>query len=146
MLVNKDNMETSKEMLDRNTMIMKEDELVQMIIKRLAGIFRIIENTDQAYFFVDIDKLSDLEKVGIFLLIKYLSWKLGFSRGGSASIDWLTESTGIKRNIVIARLKNLKDLTWVSKTDNREYQIKLNSIIKIVEKLESKTSKGIKES
>jgi len=130
---------SEKEVLQK-LLINKRDYIEESVLKA-QDLIGIDKESGDIIFLVSISRLSEKQKIGIYLIGKYFSNGLELSDSSTATIDEISISLGVERNNVSRRASEMKKEGIIKSTERGKYEIVPVRILEILENIKSKLEK-----
>lgn len=119
-------------------------ERLTSLVNLSAGMISIVEETGEIYL-ENSGNLNNNEKIFLFLLGSYFSWKSGFRKDPNMSLGELADKLSVPNTTIPAPMNNLLSEKAVVKTRKGSYSINFDNykIIKeILLKIKKKNDKS----
>lgn len=112
---------SEKEILEK--LLIDEKETLRRLVEKSEKILRIDKKTGDAVIIAPRSKLTDRHLISIVLLGRYFSNKLDLASSEVMSTDEIAQKLNIKKEVVSARLSDLKRERIVEMISRAEYRI-----------------------
>ena len=112
---------SEKEILEK--LLIDEKETLRRLVEKSEKILRIDKKTGDTVIIAPRSKLTDRHLISIVLLGRYFSNKLNLAPSEVMTTDEIAQKLNIKKEVVSARLSDLKRERIVEMVSRAEYRI-----------------------
>lgn len=116
-------------------MLIDEKDVLEKLVDKANKIFRVDKKTGDIVFLIPKTKLIHTELICMLLLGKYFASELKLAKSSILTIEEATKQSGLKKNIVCARLADLKKHKVAKTIKKGEYQISLTEVGRILDEI-----------
>jgi predicted Rossmann fold nucleotide-binding protein DprA/Smf involved in DNA uptake len=111
-------------------LVVNESEILESIVDDAAKYMQIDQNG--RVFVKNPTKMRGIDQVGVYIVGKKLAKEARLVEDEAATLDEIAQATGLKRNVALARLSELKNQNKIDALDRGLYRVSVAQAAKIL--------------
>jgi len=119
-------------------LLINKSKSAKAFVEKARSILGIDEETGEPIILIPRKKLTDKLLISIYLCGKFFASELGLIDSPSASIGELNEKLGIEKDVISARVSELKNEGKIKILERGKYEVIFNSIGMILDEIHEK--------
>lgn len=116
-------------------LLIDKSKRVETLVKKAKDILGIDKETGEPIILVSRARLRDEDYIALYMIGKFVASELGLSESPCVTYTEVANRTGIKREIVAARLSDLKKKGYVRSPRRGEHEIVFPRISDILDEV-----------